>query len=816
MKRRVFAPAGSAKTRSVRTVSQGTRAGEVESAIKDGSATQDPVGPQLGTSYVWIDDLALTSVGGWIATVTTTEVEPQVLVAGVEATIEWGQPRPDVGEALGVDAREFRVAVDVANHALDEQLDIRIEFPGSVKAEPFEFQSSPLEILNVIVEKVWEDDPPHYVARWREGAQDPAIEADWVIPGAAYGGKLRAVMGEGRGPGPREDLAFSNFQAHRYYRHVREHQGFWRDRHRPLATADDSIDYLIWSLRDFSNTHPSKDLPVFPVDASSLNQMMPGTGLTQWNSLELRGALDYTRAQLRFLQERRVSPARDADSYADALLAWLGSWGARHRGVALLTESQVRYLAGSARLEAAPTVAEACELTPFALARWRESSYFRTRYPNLQRLAERYAYLMDLWTSELLSTKSRLFVPEWFTTQSPKNELNGFDANEFSVNDAVPLGEATSQVDVRVLGMISSKSGLGQNARNSLDAFRSLGLTCVQQEIALNDRTVAGKAQEAPAIDNPLVNLWHVNPDNLPEAMLLAGDGVYSGAYNIAFFAWELDQHPRSHELAVELADELWVPSEYVRQSFLSITDKPITVMPHAIVPPQDWSPASRESLGLPLDRFVVYSGFDLHSWPGRKNPLGVVSAFRRAFREAESVTLLLRIRNGRNLGLVDSDPDDLGRALLDLAESDPRIVIDMEERDYGQVLSLVANSDCYLSLHRSEGFGYGPAEALFLGTPIVVSDNSATSEFCHPAYCHLVPCEERYLTPGEYYLSPGGSRWFEPDVSEAARQLRSVRDNKQEAEAMAKAGMEFAQENLTLSVMASLYAKRLEELNLA
>jgi len=755
-------------------------------------------------------------MGGWIATSKTTGVEPRVLVDGVEASIEWGQPRPDVNESLGVDAREFRFAIDIANHPLGDPLDIRIEFPQSIKAVPFDFQGTPLGVLNAIVDNIWDGDSPHYVARWREGVEDPSLAVNGGTDDPLYGGRLGAVMSEGKSPGPRGDLAVSNFQAHRYHRHIREHQGFWRDRHRPLATDDDLVDYLIWSLRDFADSHPTKDLPVFTVDALSLNRKVPGVGLTQWNSLELRGALDYTTAQLRYLQENQVSPGRDADSYADALLAWLGSWGAMHRGVVLLTESQVRYLAGSGRANIAPTVAEACELAPFALARWRESSYFQSRYPSLDRLVDRYAFLIDLWTSELLSARSPLFVPQWFMAQRLERNQDSTRVEDSNAAGASFPSRATDQADVRVLGMISSKSGLGQNARNSLDALRSLGLKCIQQEIALNDRTVVSNAHVEQAQSQARVNLWHVNPDNLPEAMLLAGDSVYSGAYNIAFFAWELDRQPRSHELAVELADELWVPSEYVRESFLTITDKPITVMPHAIVPPDEWLPVSREALGLPEDRFVVYSGFDLHSWPGRKNPLGVVSTFQAAFPDDDSVILLLRIRNGRNLGLVDSDPDDLGRAVLDLAETDPRIVIDMEERDYGQVLSLVANSDCYLSLPRSEGFGYGPAEALFVGTPLVVSENTAVTEFCAPEYSHLVPCSERYLSPGEYYLSPGGSRWFEPDVSEAARLLRWVFEHRDAAIELAQRGMSYARDHLALATMAKLYGDRLAHLGLS
>jgi glycosyltransferase involved in cell wall biosynthesis len=783
------------------------------------SIVPDPGGRdhRLGSTFVWIDDVSLVSIAGWMATSQTTGVEATVSVNGLAQSVDWGRLRPDVHEALGVHAREFRVPLELGDRSLCGEIEIRIEFDGSPNATPFTFTGTHQEVLDALADSLWQTDPPEHVMRWRWKEATSQPRGEFGARNRFDGGALATILGESRAPGPREDLEVSNFHAHRYYRHVREHQGFWRDRRITLATADDLIDFLLWSLREFADAHPLRPLPVFGGDKVTLNRRVAGSGLSQWASLELAGSLDLTRAQMRYLGGSRTIPVRDAEEYADVLLAWLGSWGVRHRGAVLLTESQLRYLAGSWRNGANPTVAEACELSPFAAARWRESPYFRTRYPDLEHLAVRYAFLQDLWCSELILTESALFVPGWFVSRSQALMLNESSAKHPPEGDGtmseVPSQASERVVQVRILGMISSKSGLGQNARNSLAAMTTLGLDCEQQEIALNDRTVSGRPVAIGIQGGATVNLWHVNPDNLPEAMVLAGEAIYSDAYNIAFFAWELDQQPRSHELAIELADELWVPSEFVGESFRSVTDKRVVVMPHAIVPPEGWSPSSRRSLGLGDSAFIVYSGFDLHSWPGRKNPLGVVSAFKRAFPGQEHVQLLLRIRNGRNLGLVDSDPDDLGRALLDIAEGDQRIVIDMEERGYGEVLSLVANANCYLSLHRSEGFGYGPAEALFVGTPLVVSDNSAIGEFCSPDYCHMVPCQDRYLTPGEYYLSPGGARWSEPDLGEAARLLRWVFDNESDAARMAAIGRKHAEQELTLNAMARLYGARLSEL---
>jgi glycosyltransferase involved in cell wall biosynthesis len=39
--------------------------------------------------------------------------------------------------------------------------------------------------------------------------------------------------------------------------------------------------------------------------------------------------------------------------------------------------------------------------------------------------------------------------------------------------------------------------------------------------------------------------------------------------------------------------------------------------------------------------------------------------------------------------------------------------------------LRMIAEADCYVSLHRAEGFGYTMAEAMFYGVPVIASGYS-------------------------------------------------------------------------------------------
>jgi glycosyltransferase involved in cell wall biosynthesis len=233
--------------------------------------------------------------------------------------------------------------------------------------------------------------------------------------------------------------------------------------------------------------------------------------------------------------------------------------------------------------------------------------------------------------------------------------------------------------------------------------------------------------------------------------------------------------------------------------------------MPHAIEVPDGLEPFPRQQLGVPDDAFLVHCSFDMNSWPARKNPLGVVEVFRRAFDDADA-RLLLKIRHGATIGFAGSDRERHGDALLELAEDDERILIDIAERSYADTLALIATSNCHISLHRSEGFGYSLAEAMALGVPLLCTDFGGSRDFCTPANSWLVPAVERYLEEGEYWLAPAGATWGEPSLDTAVDLLRQIRAGGAEVQQKLAAARERAA-SLGLGQMSERYGARLAEL---
>ncbi len=256
----------------------------------------------------------------------------------------------------------------------------------------------------------------------------------------------------------------------------------------------------------------------------------------------------------------------------------------------------------------------------------------------------------------------------------------------------------------------------------------------------------------------------------------IAGLHPRPGAYRVAGWSWELEWFPPESVEQAKLADEVWTPSEFCARAVRTVLpDRPVFAMPPGVATPA--APAlPREHFGLRPGRFLVLFLFDMGSAMERKNPLGLIRAFRRAFAPSDPADLAIKVSRG------DSRPADLAR-LTAAADRAGVTVIDRvmsREESFG----LMAACDCYASLHRSEGFGFTVAESMLLGKPVVSTDYSATTEFLTadtglPVRYRMVP-----VGPDQPPY-PADAVWAEPDEGHAAERLRWAFDHPDEAKAL-------------------------------
>ena len=220
------------------------------------------------------------------------------------------------------------------------------------------------------------------------------------------------------------------------------------------------------------------------------------------------------------------------------------------------------------------------------------------------------------------------------------------------------------------------------------------------------------------------VNIFCMAANQTKNARRIIGKRHTEKSYNILSTFWELQRAPESWRSDLEFFDELWTPNHFVANSFRPIFSKPILIMPPCINLATETSP-DRAKFGLDPTKFYFLFSFDRNSYMQRKNPLAVANAFEVAFSDGrDDVGLIFKMSGSRNL---------FPKLMLELetaAKRDRRITIMQGDWERADVLALMASVDCFVSLHRSEGFGLGMAEAMFLGKPVIGTAFSGNTEF--------------------------------------------------------------------------------------
>lgn len=318
-----------------------------------------------------------------------------------------------------------------------------------------------------------------------------------------------------------------------------------------------------------------------------------------------------------------------------------------------------------------------------------------------------------------------------------------------------------------VAGYLKAELGLGEAARRSLQTMRSAGLPCAAFAYGLTQsRQRHPHPSEAPrAIDLDTNVVW-VNHDQLGFFVRGVGSGFFEGRYTVGSWAWETETpHPSMHEMS-RYVDEIWTLSDFSRRCIQSVTDKPVFTFAPVIFEPHKDAGPSPVDLGLP-GGFVFLFMFDFFSTLERKNPAGVVDAFCQAFQPGEGPTLVLKSINGAKV------PLEMERLRYQFAGRSDILHID-SYLSAPQCAAMIARADCYVSLHRAEGFGLTMADAMAIGTPVIATGYSGNLEFMSDETAFLVPVTPVRSGP-DALPYPEGSLWGEPDIAVASELMRRV-----------------------------------------
>jgi glycosyltransferase involved in cell wall biosynthesis/2-polyprenyl-3-methyl-5-hydroxy-6-metoxy-1,4-benzoquinol methylase len=366
------------------------------------------------------------------------------------------------------------------------------------------------------------------------------------------------------------------------------------------------------------------------------------------------------------------------------------------------------------------------------------------------------------------------FKEEWIPDSLRQPDLTTtFDLHSTFASSGLSNG-------VNIVGYLRAELGVGEAARLLTTAVEAAGIP----HSTINYGVTRSRTQHAfePRGDGRAeydINILCVNADQTPIFAREAGPRFFEGRYTAGYWFWELEQFPESMHDAFDYVDEVWTATRFVADGVRAPGRRPVYTIPPPLAVPQCARDITRQTLDLPPGFLFLYV-FDFFSVVERKNPLGLIEAFQRAFRPDEGPILVIKTINGESRL---SALEQVRAAARDRADI---LVID-RYYSHAEKNSLLGLCDCYVSLHRSEGLGLTIAEAMALEKPVIATAYSGNLDFMTPENSYLVDYVKREVPDG-CLPYPKGTPWAEPDLDQAASYMRRVVETPREAMTRARA----------------------------
>lgn len=322
---------------------------------------------------------------------------------------------------------------------------------------------------------------------------------------------------------------------------------------------------------------------------------------------------------------------------------------------------------------------------------------------------------------------------------------------------------------VNLVGHAQGQFGVGEDVRMAALALRSQGIPFSIFNVP-TDTTISMQGDQSleSLFDDRMpfdTTLFCTTGLEMASIAARYGNALFAGRKTIGYWPWELAEWSQELLHVYELVDELWASSRFAYEAFIKSSPKPVKMAP-MVVDVSATDGKGRQQFGLRRDTFYFVFSFDAVSSVYRKNPLAVIQAFQKAFPlGSETVGLVLKVIRAE-AGAV------IWQQVQDIVASDPRLHIVSETLSRGTLLDLYRACDCFVSLHRSEGFGRNIAEAMALGKPVIATGYSGNQDFTLSGTAGVVDYTLSSVANGEYPFA-SGQVWAEPDTEQAAQWMQ-------------------------------------------
>ena len=378
---------------------------------------------------------------------------------------------------------------------------------------------------------------------------------------------------------------------------------------------------------------------------------------------------------------------------------------------------------------------------------------------------------------------------EFLQQQEPvvirKEEMSSKPEKLTEINELLSTPTTPQKLGINIAGFVKGELGIGEGVRATLRAIETTNIPFVINNIISTPHRNSDQTYQSFTQENPHpINLFQVNANEVKTFLKKPTVRQYfTNKYNIGFWAWELPKFPPEWITAFTPFHEIWTYSNYCAESISMVSSIPvIKMMPSISLPIPK---ISRKELGLPTDKFIFLFIFDFFSRLERKNPLATITALKKAFGNSNpDVFLLIKSSNSQKF------PRDKSRLINTIGNS-PNIKHIDGYLSKEKINALLYHCNCYVSLHRAEGFGLTMAEAMFYGKPVIATGYSSNTEFMNVGNSFLVEYEKVAIADN-YGPYKQGDIWANPNIEHCANLMKYVFNNSDQVQ---KIGLKAAED---------------------
>lgn len=346
---------------------------------------------------------------------------------------------------------------------------------------------------------------------------------------------------------------------------------------------------------------------------------------------------------------------------------------------------------------------------------------------------------------------------------------------------------AFSAPDLTIVGFFDAADGIG---KVSLTILETLG-----DEISTNFVSTKSKPNMGNEITSRAMACIN-NPDHAAGKVAMLTDLLWckkgkpasvmpkDSIIKLAYSMLETTQIPTTWvKILNEQFDAVVVPDIYVSKLYHnSGVLIPIFVIPLPMI--LDPYYARTPHANTPSKPFIFADT------SANKNPITLIKAFAKAFKNDLNVALFLRA------GILKPAPIEAAIKKHKLNT----VILESGKIPLSQFIDRLLTCDCFVNLSYGEGFSYIPRECLALGLPVIITNNTASGTICESGYVRAVPSTKKTSSSPhlkhlfDLFGEPCGEQ-FDCEIDDVVAALKDVYNHYPEYIEKAKQGREWVKE---------------------